>query len=75
MFERGSPEAIIYKILEIGCPKSLKMAFECSFQLLSYKSLQIFHQKRGGDGSPLGTSPKSATTTNFRSEFLETCFG
>ena len=32
MFERGGPEAIIYKILERGGPKSLKMAFECLFQ-------------------------------------------
>ena len=32
IFERGGPEAIIYKILERGGPKSLKMAFECSFQ-------------------------------------------
>ena len=38
IFERGGPEAIIYKILERGEPKSLKMAFECSFQSLSYKS-------------------------------------
>ena len=30
-FERGSPEAIIYKIIERGGPKSLKMAFECLF--------------------------------------------
>ena len=32
MFEREGPEAIIYKILERGGPKSLKMAFECLFQ-------------------------------------------
>ena len=38
IFERGGPEAIIYKILERRGPKSLKMAFECSFQSLSYKS-------------------------------------
>ena len=27
IFERGGPEAIIYKILERGGPKSLKMSF------------------------------------------------
>ena len=32
IFERGGPEAIIYKILERGGPKSLKIAFECLFQ-------------------------------------------
>ena len=36
IFERGGPEAIMYKILERGGPKSLKMAFECSFQSFSY---------------------------------------
>ena len=60
IFERGGPEAIIYKILERGCPKSLKMAFECSFQSLSYKSFANIPQKGGGPG-PLGPSPKSAT--------------
>ena len=47
IFERGGPEAIIYKILERGCPKSLKMAFECSFQSLSYKSFANIPQKGG----------------------------
>ena len=32
IFERGGPEAIIYKILERVGPKLLKMAFECLFQ-------------------------------------------
>ena len=57
IFERGGPEAIIYKILERGGPKSLKMAFECSFQSLSYKSFANIPQK-GGAQAP---SPKSAT--------------
>ena len=60
IFERGGPEAIIYKILERGGPKSLKMAFECSFQSFSYKSFANIPQKGGGPG-PLGPSPKSAT--------------
>ena len=47
IFERGGPEAIIYKILERGGPKSLKMAFECSFQSLSYKSFANIPQKGG----------------------------
>ena len=47
IFERGGPEAIIYKILERGGPKSLKMAFECSFQSLSYKSFANIPQKVG----------------------------
>ena len=47
IFERGGPEAIIYKILERGGPKSLKMAFECSFQSLSYKSFANITQKGG----------------------------
>ena len=51
IFERGGPEAIIYKILERGGPKSLKMAFECSFQSLSYKSFANIPQK--GPPGPL----------------------
>ena len=47
IFERGGPEAIIYKILERGGPKSLKMAFECLFQSLSYKSFANTPQKGG----------------------------
>ena len=47
IFERGGPEAIIYKILERGGPKFLKMAFECSFQSLSYKSFANIPQKGG----------------------------
>ena len=47
IFERGGPEAIIYKILERGGPKSLKMAFECSFQSFSYKSFANIPQKGG----------------------------
>ena len=50
-FERGGPEAMIYKILERGGPKSLKMAFECSFQSLSYKSFANIPQK-GGTQAP-----------------------
>ena len=41
---------MIYKILERGGPKSLKMAFECSFQSLSYKSFANIPQKGGGGG-------------------------
>ena len=49
IFEKGGPEAIIYKILERGGPKSLKVAFECSFQLFSYKSFaNIPPNERGG---------------------------
>ena len=59
IFERGSPAAAIYKILESGAKKSLKMAFECSFQLFSYKSFVNIPPK-GGPG-PQGPSPKSAT--------------
>ena len=65
IFERGGPEAIIYKILERGGPKSLKMAFECSFQSLSYKSFVNIPQKGGGPGL-LGSSPKSATVIGLR---------
>ena len=41
IFERGGPEAIIYKILERGGPKSLKMAFECSFQSCCHSSCNV----------------------------------
>ena len=54
IFERGGPEDIICKILERGGPKSLKMAFECSFQSFSYKSFANIPPKGGA-------SPKSAT--------------
>ena len=37
-----------YKILERGVPKSLKMAFECSFQSFSYKSFANIIPKGGG---------------------------
>ena len=47
VFERGSPEAIIYKNLERGGPKSLKMAFECSFLSFSYKSFANIPPKGG----------------------------
>ena len=60
MFQRGGPEAIIYKTLERGGPKSLKMAFECSFQLFSYKSFANIPPKGGG----VGHSPNSATVCN-----------
>ena len=50
IFERGGPEAtrIMYKNLERGSPKSLKMAFECSFLF------QIFHPGGGGGAGPPG---------------------
>ena len=60
IFERGGPEAIIHKILERGGPNSLKMAFECSFQLFSYKSFANIPPKGGAPGP----SPKSATGQN-----------
>ena len=47
IFERGGPEAIIYKILERGGPESLKLAFK---MLISVVFLQIFSKystKRG----------------------------
>ena len=47
LFERGGPEAIVYKILERGGPKSLK----CSFQSFSYKSFANIPPK-GGPGPP-----------------------
>ena len=47
IFERGGPEAIIYKILERGNPKSLKMVFECLFQSFSYKSFANIPPKGG----------------------------
>ena len=47
IFVRGGPEAIIYKILERGNPKSLKMVFECLFQSFSYKSFANILPKRG----------------------------
>ena len=53
--KEGDPEAIIYKILEREGPKSLKMAFECSFQ--SFFFINLLHSKystkgggRGGGG-------------------------
>ena len=45
------PEAIIYKTLERGGPKSLKMAFECSFQSFPYTSFANITPKWGGGGS------------------------
>ena len=51
VFERGGPEAIIYKNLERGGPKSFKMAFECSFLSFSYKSFANIPPK-GGPGPP-----------------------
>ena len=59
IFERGGPEAIIYKILERGGPKSFKMAFEWLFQSFSYKSFANVPPKGGGGG--LGPSPKCTT--------------
>ena len=47
IFERGGPEAIIYKILERGGPKSVKMAFECLFQSFSYKFFANIPPKGG----------------------------
>ena len=59
IFERGGPEAIIYKILERGGPKSLKMAFECSFQSFSCKSFANIPQKGGAQApwAPLLNPP------------------
>ena len=51
IFERGGPEAIIYKILERGGPKSVKMAFEGLFQSFSYKFFANIPPK-GGAGAP-----------------------
>ena len=50
IFKRGRPEAIIYRSLERGVPKSLKMAFECSFQSFSYKSFANIPPKGWGGG-------------------------
>ena len=63
-FERGGPEAIIYKILERGGPKSVKMAFECLFQSFSYK----YCTKRGGGGRPPGPLPyiRHCKGSNYR---------
>ena len=74
IFERGGPEAIIYKILERGGPKSLKMAFECSFQSFSNKSFANIPQKGGGGG--LGPSSKSTTVINVEQTScnLQSCF-
>ena len=47
IFERGGPKAIIYKTVERGGPKTLKMAFECSFQSFSNKSFANIPQKGG----------------------------
>ena len=47
IFERGGPKAIIYKTVERGGPKTLKMAFECSFQSFSYKSFANIPQQGG----------------------------
>ena len=58
IFERGGPEAIIYKILERGGPKPLKMSFGCSFQSFSYKYFANISQKGGGGrGRPPGPLP------------------
>ena len=50
IFERGGPEAIIYKILEREGPKFLKMAFECSFQSFSNKSFASIPPRWGMGG-------------------------
>ena len=47
IFKRGGPEAITYKVLERGAPKSLKMAFECPFQLFSFRSFANMPPKGG----------------------------
>ena len=52
IFERGGPEAIIYKILKRGGPKSLKMSFECSFCYFSHKSFANIPPKREGGWAP-----------------------
>ena len=46
-FEIGGPEAIIYKMLERGGPKSFKMAFESSFKSFSCKSFAKLPPKGG----------------------------
>ena len=61
LLRRGGTEAIIYKILERGGPKSLKMALEYSFQSFPYKSFVNFPQMGGGGAGLLCPSPKSAT--------------
>ena len=63
IFERGSPEATIYKILERGGPKSLNL----SHFLINL--LQIFHQKGGG----LGPCPKSATVRRVEDPISMVC--
>ena len=50
MFERRGQEAITYKILERGGPKSLKVPFECSFHTFSYKSFCKYSTRGGGGG-------------------------
>ena len=60
IFERGGPEAIIYKILERGGPKPLKMSFEYSFQSFSYKYFANISQKGGGGGRPPPLNPPLA---------------
>ena len=54
MFERRGQEAIIYKILERGGPKSLKVPFECSFHTFSYKSFANILPRGGGGGGEEG---------------------
>ena len=67
MFERRGQEAIIYKILERGGPKSLKVPFECSFHTFSYKSFaNILPPGGGGGGGGMGPAPKSATVKRSR---------
>ena len=52
IFERGGPEAIIYKILERGGPKPLKWLLNAHFSHFLINLLQIFH-KKGAWAPPL----------------------
>ena len=64
IFERGGPEAIIYKILERGGPKSVKMAFECLFQSFSYNFFANIPPK-GGAQAPWAPPLNPPLTNNL----------
>ena len=65
IFERVGPEAIIYKILERGGPKSVKMAFECLFQSFSYKFFANTPPKGGGGGQASWAPPLNPPLGRF----------
>ena len=71
IFERGGPEAIIYKILERGGPKSVKMAFECLFQSFSYKFFANTPPK-GGAQAPW--APPLNPPLPTRPDFVVACW-